>query len=155
MWSIYDFLLLLESDFTQEKRSQKQAGVIKPTQQRGWDGYTWSRRQSEEKGPEGSEQSRAEQRHTHHVHFLLQLVHILLFLLPLPLLLAALLRGRSQLILLTSFLETHVKTGEKKMRNQDSNSKKQIISKLTIITVLTYRCRKTTGTLKPSRNSDF
>ena len=58
--------------------------------------------------------SRAEQRHTHHVHFLLQLVHILLFLLPLPLLLAALLRGRSQLILLTSFLETHVKTGEKK-----------------------------------------
>lgn len=98
---------------------------------------------------------RAEQRHTHHVHFLLQLVHILLFLLPLPLLLAALLRGRSQLILLTSFLETHVKTGDKKMRNQDSNSKKQIISKLTIITVLTYRCRKTTGTLKPSQNSDF
>lgn len=87
------------------------------------------------------EKTKVKLRHTHHVHFLLQLVHILLFLLPLRLLLAALLRGRSQLILLTSFLETQRKEGEK-MRNQDSNSKKQIISKLTIVTMLIYRCRK-------------
>lgn len=43
---------------------------------------------------------------TYQIHFLLQFIHILLFLpFPLPLLLAALFRGRSQLILLSSVLQ--------------------------------------------------
>lgn len=44
---------------------------------------------------------------TYQIHFLLQFIHILLFLpFPLPLLLAALFRGRSQLILLSSILQS-------------------------------------------------